>query len=173
MFRLKEVSMKNIITKTHDNINKTIEQYSDTIFKVALSYIKDKVTAEDILQDVLIKYMTDPTDFNSDEHKKAWLIRVTINECKKFYRSLWNKRKIPLEDIYSFNEPEKQDVFYAVMELPTKYRLIIHLYYYEGMSIIEISNALNMNENTVRSRLYRGRKILKNILEVEYEYESI
>ncbi|MGB8453713.1 MAG: sigma-70 family RNA polymerase sigma factor [Anaerocolumna sp.] len=165
--------MKNVITKTHDTINQTIEQYSDTIYKVALSYTKDKVTAEDILQDVLIKYMTDSTEFNGDEHKKAWLIRVTINECKKFYRSIWNLRKIPLEDVYPFNEPEKHEVFYAVMELPPKYRLIIHLHYYEDLSINEISNVLNINENTIRSRLFRGRKILKNILEVEYEYGSI
>lgn len=165
--------MKNKLMRSHDDINNTIEQYSDTIFKIALSYTKYKDTSEDILQDVLIKYMTDPTDFQGEEHKKAWLIRVTINECKKFFRSVWNTRKIALEDIYPFNEPEKHDVFYAVMELPTKYRIVIHLFYYEGMPISEISTVLNMNENTIRSRLHRGRKILKTILEVEYEYGSI
>ena len=67
--------------------------------------MKDKATAEDILQDVLIKYMTDATKFQGEEHKKAWLIRVTINECKRFFRSVWSARKIPLEDIYSFEDP--------------------------------------------------------------------
>jgi 6-phosphogluconolactonase len=95
---------KNI--RSQEDILQTIKQYSDTIFKVAISYTKDKSTSEDILQDVLIKYMTDPTDFHEEEHKKAWLIHVTINECKKFYYSLWNVRRIPLEDIYPFNDPE-------------------------------------------------------------------
>ncbi len=165
--------MKNMRVRTQRNIIETIERYSDTIFKVALSYTKDKATAEDILQDVLIKYMTDNTEFHEEEHKKAWLLRVTINECKKFFRSIWNVRKIPLEDIYTFEKPERHAVFFAVMELPIKYRIVIHLFYYEEMSIKEISNILKMNENTIMSRLHRGRKILKEVLEVEYEYKRV
>jgi RNA polymerase sigma-70 factor (ECF subfamily) len=159
--------------RSQEDTKCVITQYSNTIFKIAISYTSNKSTSEDILQDVLIKYMTSPTDFHDEEHKKAWLIRVTINECKKFYRSLWNIRKVPLEDIYPFNDPEKHPVFYAVMDLPTKYRIVIHLYYYEDMSVKEISTALRMKENTVRSLLFRARKLLKNILEVEYEYKSI
>lgn len=165
--------MNNKTVRTQENITDTIEKYSDTLFKVALSYTKDKATAEDILQDVLIKYMTGPTEFHDEEHKKAWLLRVTINECKKFFRSIWNVRKIPLEDIYTFEEPERHAVFYAVMELPVKYRIIIHFYYYEELSVKEISKILKLNENTITSRLYRGRKILKEVLEVEYEYKRV
>jgi RNA polymerase sigma-70 factor (ECF subfamily) len=162
---------KNI--RSQEDIIQTIKQYSDTIFKVAISYTKDKSTSEDILQDVLIKYMTDPTDFHEEEHKKAWLIHVTINECKKFYYSLWNVRRIPLEDIYPFNDPENHFLFYAIMDLPTKYRIVIHLYYYENMSIKEISKSLNIKENTIMSLLHRGRKLLKDVLEVEYEYRPV
>ncbi|MDF2943355.1 MAG: polymerase subunit sigma-24 [Herbinix sp.] len=162
--------MKKERVRTQSEITETIDQHSDRIFKVALSYTKDKATAEDILQDVLIKYMTDATEFQGEEHKKAWLIRVTINECKRFFRSVWNARKIPLEDIYTFEDAEKNDIFYAVMKLPVNYRLAIHLFYYEDMSIKEISSILKMNENTVRSTLHRGRKLLKKMLEVEYEY---
>ncbi len=165
--------MKNCIVRNRDDIDRTIEEYSNTIYKIAFSYTKDKSISEDILQDVLIKYMTDSTFFYEEEYKKAWLIRVTINECKKFFRSIWNSKRIPLEDIYPFHDPEKHDVFYAVMNLPKKYRIIVHLYYYEGLSIKEISSALDMNENTIMSLLYRGRKILKNIMEVEYEYKPI
>jgi len=165
--------MKKVIIRPREDIDRTIEEYSNTIYKVAFSYTKDKTISEDILQDVLIKFMTDSTSFHGEEHKKAWLIRVTINECKKFFRSIWNRRRIPLEDLYPFHDPEKHDVFYAVMDLPKKYRLIIHLYYYEDLSIREISNVLNMNENTIRSLLYRGRKMLKDIMEVEYEYKPI
>jgi RNA polymerase sigma-70 factor (ECF subfamily) len=159
--------------RTQENITETIEQYSDTIYKIAFSYTKDKTVAEDILQDVYLKYMTDSTYFQDEEHKKAWLIRVTINECKKFFRSVWNKRRIPLEDIYSFQKPERHAVFYAVLDLPVKYRIMIHLYYYEELSVKEISRILKINENTVMSRLYRGRQLLKNVLEVEYEYRRV
>ena len=165
--------MKNSIMRTRDDIDATIEKYSNTIYKIAFSYTKEKVVTEDILQDVLIKYMTDTTLFHTEEHKKAWLIRVTINECKKFFRTIWNRRRISLEDIYPFQTPEKHEVFYAVMDLPQKYRLIIHLYYYEELSVKEISDALHINESTIRSLLFRGRKMLKGILEVNYEYKPI
>lgn len=168
-----EVTLKKKITRTQEEIIQTISQYKETIFKVAVSYTRNKTISEDILQDVLIKYMTDSTDFQEEEHKKAWLIRVTINECKKFCRSLWNVKKIPLEDIYPFNDPEKHTVFYAIMELPPKYRLVIHLYYYENMSINEISKSINIKENTVMSLLHRGRKLLRNVLEDEYEYKPV
>jgi RNA polymerase sigma-70 factor (ECF subfamily) len=165
--------MKNTRVRTQTDIIEIIDRYSDTIFKVALSYMKDKTTAEDILQDVLIKYMTDSTEFQGEEHKKAWLIRVTINECKKFFRSLWNVRRIPLEDVYTFEEPERNAVFYAVMDLPVKYRIVIHLFYYEDMSVRDISNILKLNENSIRSILHRGRNLLKKVLEVEYEYMRV
>jgi RNA polymerase sigma-70 factor (ECF subfamily) len=159
--------------RTRDDIDNVIETYSHTIYKIAFSYSKEKAISEDILQDVLLKYMTDSTCFHTEEHKKAWLIRVTINECKKFYRTVWNNRRISLEDIYPFQDPEKHEVFYAVMDLPKKYRLIIHLYYYEEMSVKVISDALNIKESTIRSLLFRGRKMLKGILEVDYEYKPI
>ena len=165
--------MKNTI-RSQENVVQTIKQYTNTVFKIAMAYTKDKATSDDILQDVFLKYMMDPTEFCDEEHKKAWLIRVTINECKKFYRSIWNARRIPLEDVYPFNDnTDKHSVFYAVMDLPTKYRTVIHLYYYEDLSVKEISDALNMKENTVMSLLYRARKLLKNVLEVEYEYKPI
>ena len=165
--------MKKDIMRSHDDINSTIEIYSGTIYKIAFSYTKDTTTSDDILQDVLIKYMTDTTSFQGEEHKKAWLIRVTINECKRFFRGIWNVRRISLEDIYPFMEPEKHEVFYAVMDLPQKYRVVIHLYYYEELSVKEISSALHIKENTIMSLLYRGRKMLKNIMEVEYGYKPV
>ncbi len=162
--------MSQDLTRTQNDIRDMVERYSDMIYKITLSCTRDKTVAEDILQDVLIKYMTASTEFHDEEHKKAWMIRVAVNECKKYFRSTWNKRKMPLEDIYSFEAPEKHVIFYAVMELPVKYRIIIHLYYYEELSVKEISRHMGMNENTVTSRLHRGRKLLKEMLEVEYEY---
>jgi RNA polymerase sigma-70 factor (ECF subfamily) len=162
--------MKQGRVHTQEEVRDIVEQFSDMIYKIALSYTRDKTVAEDILQEVLIKYMTASLEFHDEEHKKAWMIRVTVNECNKYFRSAWNRKKVPLEDIYSFDDPEKHEVFYAVMELPMKYRFIIHLYYYEELSVKEIAKHMRMKENTVTSRLYRGRKLLKEILEVEYEF---
>ena len=150
-----------------------IERYSDTLYIIALSYTRCQATAEDIIQDTFLKYMQCPLKFENEEHIKAWLIRVVINECKKFYRLFWNSRRIPLEDIYSFELPEHHEIFYSVMNLPKKYRLAIHLYYYEELSVKEISKILNQKENTVISWLHRARKLLKEDLEVEYEYTRI
>lgn len=150
-----------------------IEQYSDTLYKIALSYTRCPATAEDIVQDTFLKYMQSTVKFENEEHTKAWLIRVAINECKKFHRLFWNSRRIPLEDIYFFELPEHHEIFYSVMKLPKKYRLAIHLYYYEELSVKEISKILNQKENTVLSWLHRARKLLKEDMEVEYEYKQI
>ena len=156
--------------RSEADIVKTIEQYSDTLYKIALSYTRCQATAEDILQDTFYKYMLCQISFENEEHKKAWLIRVDINECKKFYRLFWNSKRNPLEDIYSFENPEHNEIFYAVMNLPQKYRIVIHLFYYEDFSVKEISKILNQKENTILSWLHRGRKMLKADMEGEYEY---
>ena len=161
------------IVRSEADLIKVVEHYSDTIYKTALSYTKCKATAEDILQETLMKYMLCETHFENENHLKAWLIRVTINECKKFYRLFWNSKRIPLEDIYSFETPERHEIFFAVMALPVKYRMIIHLFYYEGFSVKEISKLLNKNENTVLSLLHRARKMLRSEMEVEYEYKRV
>lgn len=163
--------MKMVRTEA-DTVN-IIEQYSDTLYKIALSYTRCQATAEDILQTTFLKYMQCQLVFKSTEHTKAWLIRVVINECKRFYRLFWNAKRIPLEDIYSFETPERHEIFYAVMKLPQKYRVVIHLFYYEGLSVKEISKILNKKENTILSWLHRARKILKENMEVEYEYRGI
>lgn len=167
--------MKRTITKSRDDIEQTVSEFSSTIFKTAYSYIKNRQSSEDILQNVLIKYMTDHTSFQDDQHKKAWLLRVTINECNSYYRKFhfhYEYDDVKNEDGGSY-EMEKHDVYYAVMALPTKYRIIVHLYYYEQLSVNEISLILRMKENTVLSHLHRARKKLKKIMEVEYGYAKI
>ncbi|MDF2951961.1 MAG: polymerase subfamily sigma factor [Anaerocolumna sp.] len=172
MFLLKGGFLMQMVRTEQDTIM-TIEQYSDTLYKIALSYTRCKATAEDILQDTYLKYMQCPLEFESSEHKKAWLIRVLINECKKFYRLFWNSKRIPLEDIYTFESPEYHEIFYAVMDLTPKYRIVIHLYYYEEYSVKEISKILRVKENTILSRLHRARRMLKEDMEVAYEYKRV
>lgn len=155
--------------RSEEEVVYVIETYSNTIFKVALTHTQNRATAEDIVQSTFMKFMECEIDFESEEHIKAWLLKVSINESKMFHRLFWNRMRIPLEDVYSFELEEQHDVFYEVMKLPSKFRLVIHLYYYEGYSIKDISGILYQKENTIASWLHRARKRLKEDLEANYE----
>ena len=148
----------------------TDEQYTlcarlhmDTVFRVAFNYMKSRTDADDITQNVLIKLYHAKTEFDSDAHVKHWLIRVTINECKKALMLPW-RRSEPIEDYaasLTFETPEHSELFYAVMDLPKKYRVAVFLYYYEDYSTEEISELLGIPKATVFTHLKRGREKLK------------
>lgn len=142
------------------------DKYMDTIFRVAFSYMKSREDADDITQNVLIKlYQTDAA-FEGESHLKHWLIRVTINECKSAFRSLWRKTENidDYADTLAMPSREHSDLFQAVMGLPMKYRVVIYLFYYEGYSTAEIARMLDIAEPTVRTHLFRGRQRLKKVL---------
>ncbi len=150
-----------------------INEYSNMVMKLAYVYTKERATAEDITQEVFIKYMQEGKSFLSSEHVKAWLIRVTINECKKHIRSFWKSRT----DLYGFEEMDRfkeletigeqsnEVLMNAILKLPSRYNIEIHLYYYEDMSVKEIAAMLNKNENTIMSDIHRARKLIKKYLE--------
>ena len=117
-----------------------------------------------------MRFLKSDKDFESDEHIKAWLIRVTINCSHNVFSNSWAQKTTPLTEDIVFDTEEKGDVYYAVLELPQKYRAVIHLFYYEDMSIAEISHILEINQSTVRSQLHRGRAILKEKLKGEYDF---
>lgn len=151
---------------TEEQFSHLAKLHMDTIFRLAFNYTNSQSEADDITQEVLIKlYRTDKA-FESEAHIKHWLIRVTINECKKVFLSPW-KRIEPIEDYAEklpFISPEHSELFYAVMDLPKKYRVPIFLHYYEDYSCEEISSFLNIPNATVRTQLRRGREILKSNL---------
>ena len=138
------------------------------IYKLALSQTKNRDSADDVVQEVFLRFLKSDKDFQSDEHIKAWLIRVTVNCSHNVFSNSWAQKTAPLTEDIVFDTEEKGDVYYAVLELPQKYRAVIHLFYYEDMSIEEISKALGTNQSTVKSQLSRGRKMLKNMLEGGY-----
>jgi len=151
---------------TEEQFTKYARQYMDTVFRVAFNYMKSRTDADDITQIALIKLYHANKEFESDAHIKHWLIRVTINECKKALLSPWRKAE-PIEDYadtLSFASPEHSELFYAVMDLPSKYRVAVFLYYYEEYSTEEISQLLRIPKATVRTHLKRGREQLKTIL---------
>lgn len=158
-----------LITKEYKN--SIIEKYFNMIYKLALAETKDVHTAEDVTSDVFLKFMQSDKPFESEEHIKAWLIRVTINSSKSVFSSSWFKKTVPLEETLEAAEipEEESEVYLAVMKLPQKYRTVIHLFYYEEFSVSEISKYLNINESTIKSQLLRGRNMLKELLKGEID----
>lgn len=146
-------------------------KYIDTVFRVALSWLKHPSEAEDITQTVFLKLYRESKPFASEDHVKHWLIRVAINECKKTVRNPFRTAENIADYANSlrFETPEHSELYYAVMDLPQKYRVPIFLYYYEDYSTAEISKILGIPTPTVATRLHRGRELLKKKLqEVTY-----
>lgn len=145
------------------------ENYMDTIYRLAYSWIKNSHDANDVTQEVLMQLYRTPQKFESDAHLKNWLIRVTINQCKMLFRSPWKK----VEDIgeyaetLGFEEESYLDLFQAVMKLDKKYRVPVLLFYYEGYSTAEIASLLNIPDKTVSTRLFRAKAKLKEYLKEE------
>ncbi len=145
------------------------EKYKDTIYRVAYSWTKNSHDANDVTQDVLLQLLQSEKKYESDDHLKNWLIKVTVNQCKMLFRSPWKK----MEDIgayaekLGFEDENYHDLFMAVMRLDKKYRLPILLFYFEGYSTSEIAGLLDLPEKTVSTRLFRARKQLKGYLEEE------
>ncbi len=141
-----------------------IKKYRDMVYRLALSRTKSRTHADDVVQEVFLRYISTERKFESDEHIKAWLIRVTINCSNSVFESSWFKKTVPLTEEIAFDTPEKGDVYYAVMELARQYRTVIHLFYYEDMSVSEIAECTGEKISTVKSQLHRGRKMLREKL---------
>lgn len=156
---------------TDEDFERLARRWGDTMFRVAYHALGSRADAEDVCQDVLLKLYRTDTLFQSDDHAKHWLIRVTVNHCRKLLRAPWRKRALPLEDWDgSTQEPDDHsDVLAAVMALEPRYRVCVYLYYYEGYSVREIAQALNAKESTVQTRLHRARCQLKTALQGEKE----
>jgi len=151
-----------------------VQRYKDRLFIIAFNVCQNPADADDAVQDAFIKYYSLKKAFDDETHLKAWLIRVTINRAKDITSSFWRKHRETLEDYMEnlvFEEPEDSRLFEAVMRLPEKYRIAIHLYYYEGYSVREIADILKSHENTVKSQLGRGRMLLKEMLKEEWGNE--
>ena len=153
------------------SVEEAIEKYSDTVYRIALTRTGKIENAEDIFQEVFLKYSEKKPIFESEEHEKSWLIRVTINLTKNLNNSSWNKKVVELDENISFENTDESDAYYAVAELPQNYRTVIYLLYYEGYKVREISEMLEQNENTIKTWLSRARAILKEKLEGGFENE--
>lgn len=156
------------------NIYEVREQFASNIYKAAFSVLRNHDDAEDVLQETLISYLHEKKDFASAEHIRAWLLRTALNKAKNIRASFWRKNRISLEEYMEsipFQKPEDKEVFAALMKLPQNYRIVLHLFYYEGYSIRDISGILHISEGTVKSRMARGRDRLRKMITEEWEDE--
>lgn len=147
-----------------------VEKYSNMVYRLAYFYTNSKYDADDIYQDVFLKYLQNKKQFENEEHKKAWLIRVTINCCKKLWLSSWKRKIIPLDDEIKFEMEENIGLYNEIKKLPKKYRVVIHLFYYEQYSVKDISKILKQKKSTIRTWLTKARKMLKNYIKEEDFY---
>lgn len=154
-----------------EEIKNMIEKYSGLVYKVAITRSGNIENAEDVFQEVFIKYSQKMPKFENEEHEKAWFIRVTINLTKNLHNQAWNRKAVPLEETIQFEEKEEENIFQIVSTLPQNYRTVVYLFYYEGYKIKEISKILKTREGTIKTWLSRARESLKEKIEGGFENE--
>ena len=146
--------------------------YQGSLFAAAFNICKNAQDAEDVVQDTFVQYYTTKKEFESEQHIRAWLMRVAVNKAKNINRTFWRRNKISIEDYMEtlvFETPAAETLFETVMQLPDKYRIVIHLYYYEEYAVREIAQILKLSESNVKIRLSRGRAMLKETLKEEWD----
>lgn len=174
----------------HNEIERLINCYGDDVLRVAYLYVKDKHKAEDIFQEVFIKVFKKYDTFKGNSSEKTWIMKITVNACKDYFKSFWIKRVLlnsdREEDREIYNEEcsdqslddsiiksiESKELLNEVMNLPIKYKEVIILYYYQQFTTREISEMVKLPEGTIRTRLFRARELLKKNVTGRIEYEG-
>ncbi|MCR2046337.1 sigma-70 family RNA polymerase sigma factor [Acetatifactor muris] len=177
-------------------LQQKIDEYGDMLFKLSFVRLQNVQDAEDVVQEVFYQYVKNIGSFQDPEHEKAWLLKVTVNACRKVWRSAWRRRRrewnpedgrteetgqdgicreaqstMPGPEETAFRREENRCLMSAVMALPAKYRDVIHLFYYEELSVKEIARITGRVESTVTSQLTRGRELLRKSLKGEYDFD--
>jgi RNA polymerase sigma-70 factor (ECF subfamily) len=139
------------------------DQYSNMVYRIAFSYLRQPHDAEDAVQSVFMKLIEGKAQPILGK-ERAFLTRIAVNYCKDVLRSGWKQRIVPLDDTIKFEQKEDSELFYAVMTLPDKLRVVVHLHYYEGYNFSEIASFLKIGVSAVSMRIYRAKKMLKDKL---------
>lgn len=160
--------MKNSKSKIAPDINRAVEEYGNSLYRLCTVMLKNREDAQDAVQECFLRYITKSSDFNDYEHEKAWLIRVSTNVCKDMLRRRKRESFLSLDEIRNLSKSEDNaQILGLLVSLDEKYRIIIHLHYVEGYSTDEISSMLGITSAAVRKRLQRGRDMLREIYEKE------
>ena len=153
--------------RSEQEANRAVERYADMVRRLCFVHLKSEADTEDIFKTVFLKYVTSDKRFESEEHEKAWFIRVTVNACRDLLRSFLRSRTVPQEELGALtaaSPEEHREVLEAVLSLPGKYRDAVYLHYYEGYTAPEIAKLLGKNVNTVYTLLTRARQLLRERL---------
>lgn len=156
------------------NPEKALYQHANMVYRLALLQMKNKSDAEDVFQEVFLRLVQHQDKISDEEHLKAWLIRVTLNCCKKQFDSAWRRKTVSMEEQKEAGyekEYEENVIYKEVQNLPEKYRTVIHLFYFEEYSVKEIGEITGQKESAVKTQLSRARGILKEKLKGEFGYE--
>ena len=154
------------------SVQELAASYQGSLFAAAFNVCKNAQDAEDVVQDTFVQYYTTKKEFESEQHIRAWLMRVAVNKAKNVNRTFWRRNKISIEDYMEtlvFETPAAETLFETVMQRPEKYRIVIHLYYYEEYAVREIAQILKLSESNVKIRLSRGRAMLKETLKEDWD----
>ena len=148
-------------------------EYAPAVYRLAYARTGSRADAEDVMQEVFLRLVKARPVFDSGTHAKAWLLRVASNCANDLFRLPWRRREEPLEENMAAPEsPEPDSVTEAVLALPARYRIPVHLYYYEGYSVSEIAKLMGKSQGTVKSHLFRARELLRDKLKEEDEVEG-
>lgn len=143
-------------------LRQVMERYGDMVYRLALAQTHSSHDADDVFQEVFLRYLRAAPVFREEEHRKAWLLRVTVNCCKKLHGSFWRRHTVALSEALPAQNREEGELLGLLEGLPQKYRAVLHLYYYEGYATEEIAAILGRSPGTVRSQLSRGRALLRD-----------
>ncbi len=173
--------------KTSESFDEVMRHYTPTVYRIAFTRLGNAADAEDVSQNVFVKYFKADITFESEEHRKAWLLRCAVNCANSFASSAWYRHNRDTDDPEQLLEsiPDggsvegaaelletREGVLNAVMKLPPKYRTVIFLFYFEDLSTAQISSVIKARESTVRSQLSRARELLKKMLK-EAEFDEV
>lgn len=148
-----------------------VSSYQDMVYRIALHCFGQPQDAEDAVQEVFLRLYIRKELFESEEHLRHWLIRVTVNVCRDVLKNPWRKRRVPLSSIPEpmFERQEQLELYQEVLSLPEKYRVVLVLFYYEELSTKDIAEILNLRQSAVTTRLSRARGLLKQRLKGVWE----
>ena len=155
---------------TENEFNRIVDLYSDSVFRLAMIKTKNKSDAEDVFQDTFIKLFKCKLEFESDEHIKRWLMKVTVSTSIDLLKSFWQRCTTGMDEDVSFYDETDKYVWDEIKKIPEKYRIPIHLYYFEGYSTDEIAVMTDEKPTTIRTRISRAKKMLNERMGDSYEW---
>lgn len=165
--------------QNNDILENLISLYGNDVLRIATAYTRNPTISEDIFQEVFIKVARNIDKFENRSSEKTWIIRITINTCKDYLKSSWNKKIVPMENIELNSTTSSDDtiikqekssiIIQEILKLPIKYKEVLLLYYYQDLLTADIAKILRLPEASVRTRLRRARDIIKDKLKIALE----